>query len=243
MLARAAYQNAKTVLLDQILNSLDAKVRKRVLKNLILDYWNDTTRIMVAATIDQELFERADQVIVMKQGRINNAFQKNAFDYNTLRDFLPDEKVIQMNNESITKELSEEQSLKREEPGPEEQEKIKQASLRVLKQYFLALGSRPLLILFIALFILAQVIDAASIYIVPRFGGNTANPMLFASIYFGIALLLVITNVVRISIIYLGNVKAGEALHQQLLQRVSKLSFCSSVNNRTGHYPRVFPMI
>lgn len=136
MLARAAYQNAKTVLLDQILNSLDAKVRKRVLKNLILDYWNDTTRIMVAATIDQELFERADQVIVMKQGRINNAFQKNAFDYNTLRDFLPDEKVIQMNNESITKELSEEQSLKREEPGPEEQEKIKQASLRVLKQYF-----------------------------------------------------------------------------------------------------------
>ncbi|MEK3832940.1 MULTISPECIES: ATP-binding cassette domain-containing protein [unclassified Paenibacillus] len=234
LLARAAYQNAKTVLLDQILNSLDAKVRKRVLKNLILDYWNDTTRIMVAATIDQELFERADQVIVMKQGRINNAFQKNAFDYNTLRDFLPDEKVIQMNNESITKELSEEQSLKREEPGPEEQEKIKQASLRVLKQYFLALGSRPLLILFIALFILAQVIDAASIYIVPRFGGNTANPMLFASIYFGIALLLVITNVVRISIIYLGNVKAGEALHQQLLQRVSKLSFLQFSKQQNG---------
>lgn len=76
MLARAAYQNAKTVLLDQILNSLDAKVRKRVLKHLILDYWRNTTRIMVAATIDQELFERADQVIVMKQGQIKDTFKR-----------------------------------------------------------------------------------------------------------------------------------------------------------------------
>lgn len=233
LLARAAYQNPQIVLLDQILNSLDAKVRRRVLRHLILESWRDTTRIMVAASLDQELFEEADQVIVMNQGRVQYSFQKNEFDYTKLGEFLPAEIVSLTKNEEIVDEQLKEQEFK-QELNPQEQKENRQSSLKILKYYFLALGSKPLLVLFLFLFILAQVIDAASIYIVPRFGGNAETPIFLSSIYFGIALLLVLTNVIRISIIYLGNVKAGETLHQQLLRRVSNLSFLQFSKQENG---------
>ncbi|ETT48066.1 multidrug ABC transporter permease/ATPase [Paenibacillus sp. FSL R7-269] len=234
LLARAAYQGAQVVLLDQILNSLDAKVRKRVLRNLILDFWKDTTRIMVAATIDQELFEQADQVIVMREGRIQHSFQNSELNHSTLREFLPDEIAIQIKNEITQNERSEGRELNLDAPDSDENTGTKQSGLKILKNYFLEIGNRPILFLFIFLFILAQIIDVASIYIVPRFGGNAANPILFSSIYFGVALLLVLTNIVRISIIYLGNVKAGESFHQQLLQRVSKMSFLQFSKQQNG---------
>lgn len=116
LLARAAYQGAQVVLLDQILNSLDAKVRKRVLRNLILDFWKDTTRIMVAATIDQELFEQADQVIVMREGRIQHSFQNSELNHSTLREFLPDEIAIQIKNEITQNERSEGRELNLDAP-------------------------------------------------------------------------------------------------------------------------------
>lgn len=204
-----------------------------MLKQLILEYWKDSTRIMVAATLDYELFEQADQVIVMNRGRIQNTFQKNHLDYNKITEFIPVEYSSPLRNEERAEERLKEQAVQQKEREDVQFEK-KQSNLRILIYYFLALGSKPLLILFVFLFVLAQIIDAASIYIVPRFGGDIANPIFFSAIYFGIAFLLVITNIIRISIIYLGSIRAGETLHQNLLQRVANLSFLQFSKQENG---------
>lgn len=67
-LARAVYQQADVVLLDDPISALDADVRKKVFKHVFQGVLKDKTRILVTHAID--FLHLADRIIVMHNGEV-----------------------------------------------------------------------------------------------------------------------------------------------------------------------------
>ncbi|KAG2378904.1 hypothetical protein C9374_008052 [Naegleria lovaniensis] len=67
-LARACYSNADIILMDSSLNSVDARLCKKIFKECIQDYLKDRTRILITHSL--QLLEMADEVIVLDKGTV-----------------------------------------------------------------------------------------------------------------------------------------------------------------------------
>lgn len=67
-LARAVYADKDIYLMDDPISALDACVRKRIMKNVILGSLKEKTRILVTHAID--FIHLADRIFIMKGGRI-----------------------------------------------------------------------------------------------------------------------------------------------------------------------------
>ena len=67
-LARAIYANKDLILLDDPISALDANVKKRIFKNVIMGELKTKTRILVTHAID--FLHLADKIIVIKDGKI-----------------------------------------------------------------------------------------------------------------------------------------------------------------------------
>lgn len=90
-LARAVYQNKDIYLMDDPISALDAAVRKKVMKNVVMGCLQDKTRILVTHAID--FVHLADKIIIMDKGQI--AGQGT---YEELRNNEILIKLIEMNN-------------------------------------------------------------------------------------------------------------------------------------------------
>ena len=67
-LARAVYQEADVVLMDDPISALDANVRKAIFKEVIQKILKDKTRILVTHAVD--FVHLADKIVIMDKGRI-----------------------------------------------------------------------------------------------------------------------------------------------------------------------------
>lgn len=67
-LARACYSNSEIVLLDSTLNSIDAKLCRKIFNECICGYLKDRTRVLVTHSL--QLLEMADEVIVLDKGKL-----------------------------------------------------------------------------------------------------------------------------------------------------------------------------
>jgi ABC-type bacteriocin/lantibiotic exporter with double-glycine peptidase domain len=67
-LARAVYADKDIYLMDDPISALDACVRKKIIKNVILGSLKDKTRVLVTHAID--FIHLADRICIMKGGRI-----------------------------------------------------------------------------------------------------------------------------------------------------------------------------
>lgn len=66
-LARAHFNNAQIILLDDCLSALDVETEKSLIQNLISGDWKDKTRILVTHRLS--VLEKADRIIFMKTGQ------------------------------------------------------------------------------------------------------------------------------------------------------------------------------
>lgn len=69
-IARAIYKNADIILMDDPFSALDAHVKKKVFKNLVLEECKDKTRILVTHSVD--FLQHADRILIMEKGVITN---------------------------------------------------------------------------------------------------------------------------------------------------------------------------
>jgi len=67
-LARAVYAGRDIILMDDPISAVDAIVKRKLMKNVILGYLKDKTRILVTHAID--VLHMADRIILVDQGRI-----------------------------------------------------------------------------------------------------------------------------------------------------------------------------
>lgn len=67
-LARAVYANKDIILLDDPISAVDAIVKRKLLKNVILGYLKEKTRILATHAID--ILHMADRIILVNEGRI-----------------------------------------------------------------------------------------------------------------------------------------------------------------------------
>ena len=67
-LARACYSNSEIILMDSTLNSIDAKLCRKIFNECISGYLKDRTRILVTHSL--QLLEMADEVIVLENGKL-----------------------------------------------------------------------------------------------------------------------------------------------------------------------------
>ena len=67
-LARACYQEADVVLMDDPISALDANVRKAIFKQVFQGLLKDKTRILVTHAVD--FVHLADKIVIMENGRI-----------------------------------------------------------------------------------------------------------------------------------------------------------------------------
>ena len=67
-LARAVYQEADVILMDDPISALDANVRKAIFKQVFQKILKDKTRILVTHAVD--FVHLADKIVIMKNGKI-----------------------------------------------------------------------------------------------------------------------------------------------------------------------------
>ena len=67
-LARAVYADKNLILLDDPISALDANVKKKIFKNLLLNHLRGKTRILVTHAVD--FLHLVDRILVIKDGHI-----------------------------------------------------------------------------------------------------------------------------------------------------------------------------
>ena len=67
-LARAVYQEADVILMDDPISALDANVRKAIFKQVFQKLLKDKTRVLVTHAVD--FVHLADRIVIMKDGGI-----------------------------------------------------------------------------------------------------------------------------------------------------------------------------
>jgi len=65
-LARAVYADKDLILLDDPISALDANVKKKIFKNLLLNHLKNKTRILVTHAVD--FLHLVDRILVIKEG-------------------------------------------------------------------------------------------------------------------------------------------------------------------------------
>ena len=67
-MARAVYQDADIVLMDDPISALDANVKKKIFKEVFLGMLRNKTRVLVTHAVD--FLHLADRIVIMQGGRI-----------------------------------------------------------------------------------------------------------------------------------------------------------------------------
>ena len=67
-MARAVYADKDLLLLDDPISALDANVKKKIFKNLLVGHLKNKTRILVTHAVD--FLHLVDRILVIKEGEI-----------------------------------------------------------------------------------------------------------------------------------------------------------------------------
>ena len=214
-IARAIYQRADILLIDDVFSSLDKENRELIIKKLLLTYWKDKIRIVV--TNDASILKNADKTYQIEDKGLRQ------YIYEEKQQNLKDdgntgyEKIIKTNKKSMKMEDSE-----------KDRETI--SSREVLLRYLRKISFRGMWFFFIFFFVLSQVIDMFGKTYSTKIENSNSNVFTFTIIYCLLVILSIVISAIRCAIIYYGNIKAGKAYHERLVQNVIEAKY-SFVNN------------
>lgn len=213
-IARAIYQKADILLLDDVFSSLDKENREIIIKKLLLTYWKDKIRIVV--TNEESILKNADKTYRIQDKRLkryNYEKQQNPKAYENAGY----EKIIQTNKKSVKIKKS-----------PNDKEAI--SSREVLLRYLRKISFKGMWFLFIFFFIFSQVIDMLVKTYSTKIENSNHSIYTFTVIYCLLVILSTVINSIRCAIVYYGNIKAGKEYHEQLVKNIIHVRY-SYVNN------------
>ena len=240
-LARAMYSDNDIFILDDPISALDAHVGKKIMKNCIIDYLKNKTRILVTHALQYASF--ADRIYYLKKGEIywkgkycdlikqdfyceiikklnskktNN--QLNLYESKKLEEISEEERKINIENKIIaSRHVSTCNEIKR--ITVDEKKEIGTINKSVYFSYFSYIGGVPLcLSLFSALFIWQILKIGSDIWLGYWSEHQRENSNLFFfSIYAGTAIGSTLFNYWRTKIITEGSLKLSKRLHTEMI--------------------------
>ena len=233
-LARALYQDSDIYLFDDILSALDSKIGDKIMKNCIVRYLKDKTRLFVTHSLDY--LNLMDRIILLKEGKImfNGTFeqiQKNNI-YNNLSKNISNkqEKNIMSEIYEIKQENIEEVIMKQEikKLTLEEDEEIGSVKLSVYNSYAKYMGGKLFLfIIFIVMCIWQSAKSGSSLWI--SYWSKDENREKDSNSkwkFFGIYSLLdggsVIFIFLKTFLLVIGMIKLQKNLHIDILSKLIK---------------------
>ena len=223
-LARAAYEDADVYLIDDPTSAVDDTVATTVMDALFSDVLADRTRIVATHRLD--FARRADRVVVLDAGRVIavGRFEEIAAD---LPDLVPAmAEVAQDPAAPVAAAVIE--TAAEVEAEPVEAMRSGKVTNDTYRNYLRVLTPGLLLVALIGLALLGQgVLGASSFWLGQWTDSAGDDTLLYASVFAGIALLMLVVDRGLFTFGFSRGVKAGQTLHGSMLRNVlrSPLSF------------------
>lgn len=208
-IARAIYQKADIILIDDVFASLDEKTREEIIQKLLLGYWKNTIRII--ATNEESLLYNADTSYNICNKRLEKyIYEKQK--YVKTENENGYEKVIRTNKKNV--------NVKKQDRKEED------ISTRgVLTRYLRRISFKGMWFFFVFFFVFSQVIDM----LVKSYSTKIENPnhsiYIFTVVYCLLVVFSTVISAVRCAIVYYGNIKAGKIYHEQLVENIVKAKY------------------
>ena len=159
-LARAVYSNPDIFLLDDPISALDANIGEKIMKELIIDYLQGKTRIIVTHAL--QYLKYMDRILYITQGKIE--YVGNYQDIQTKPFFVELQKIYKLNKQKEEEKQIKENTVKKKESSDsknkivkiikEEDEEIGSVKFGVYISYSRYMGGKFFLILITAIMLI-----------------------------------------------------------------------------------------
>ena len=256
-IARAAYSEAKIIILDDPLSALDPEVGKKLFHECIVQLMAKKTRIFVANQL--QFLQHCDSIVALGNGQIieQGSYFDLMKDTGEVQNLLKDLETIDKadDDKSSPKSRSSENKAgdsredvvkKKDKLVSEEERRMGAVPWRIYKQYFLASGGFVIFSLSVAMYVLYIVVDLTFSSWVAVWTSDAEYENQSRSFYLGIyALLSICVGVVtflRSYFLALLGVTASKNLHNNLLRSVLRapMSFFDTTPTGIFHVLIIF---
>ena len=233
-LARTVYANPDIYLFDDPISALDANIGKKIMKELIIDYLKNKTRVVVTHAL--QYLKYMDRIIYMKNGRIE--WVGNYEEIQSQDFFVAMKKLSKLNNEKSDEEIDEKKNKQNytkdfTDSGreiikiiKEEDEEIGSVKFGVYIHYSRYLGGN--LFLLMIMFIMAMWLanrGGSDLWLAfwsrpenqVESQNNTDSKWIFYGVYCALSLFSVFFIFLRIFMLTRGIVRLGRYLHKDMI--------------------------
>ena len=233
-LARTVYANPDIYLFDDPISALDANIGKKIMKELIIDYLKNKTRVVVTHAL--QYLKYMDRIIYMKNGRIEwvgtyEEIQSQDF-------FVAMKKLSKLNNEKSDEEIDEKKNKQNytkdfTDSGreiikiiKEEDEEIGSVKFGVYIHYSRYLGGNLFLLMIMFIMAMWQANKGGSDLWLAFWSrpenqvesqNNTDSKWIFYGVYCALSLFSVFFIFLRIFMLTRGIVRLGRYLHKDMI--------------------------
>ena len=233
-LARTVYANPDIYLFDDPISALDANIGKKIMKELIIDYLKNKTRVVVTHAL--QYLKYMDRIIYMKNGRIEwvgtyEEIQSQDF-------FVAMKKLSELNNEKSDEEIVEKKNKQNytkdfTDSGreiikiiKEEDEEIGSVKFGVYIHYSRYLGGNLFLLMIMFIMAMWQANKGGSDLWLAFWSrpenqvesqNNTDSKWIFYGVYCALSLFSVFFIFLRIFMLTRGIVRLGRYLHKDMI--------------------------
>ncbi|SHK16056.1 ATP-binding cassette domain-containing protein [Paramaledivibacter caminithermalis] len=223
-LASAIYSDKNILLMDNVLSSLDPIVRKSIISNLICNYWSNKTRIIVSD--DPILLSKANRIVEFKNGSVCFNGPPLKSDANPLSlitetndDFVSDSSIskfeISCNNQRKTPKNCNSSS----------NDKKMISRTAILVNYIKSLMSLSMMILMVAMFFVSQIMQIFVKFFIAYSENLQIDLRIVSTIYLLSIISLILVNLYRFRIVFLGNIKAADKYHNDYAEKCLRQRF------------------
>lgn len=214
-LARSIYSNPDIILMDNVLNSLDINIKENIIENLVLNYWNNKTRIIV--TSDKSLIEKADKIILMENNEILFCGKFSEFKRNYKYEQYCE--INQLKDKNLYSKDKTKKNTSSEIKKNNNEINNKLTGVQTLFNYINIIMKKESIFVFISLFLMTQIIELGSKFLVSSYSETTLDNT-FVAIYFVLAILLILVNLSRFYMIFIGNIKGAQWYHEKMIDKL-----------------------
>ncbi len=209
-LARAIYQDAQIIVVDDVLAAIDKDNRNKILKELIIDYWRDSIRIIVNSS--KILIDNADRNMSIKNGILVEAAKK---------DCLVEKKKQDINKKIVLKSMQGDEDF----TDKKKTEKLEINRKKVLLRYLQLISGKKTWVFFLLTFFVGQAMDVSMRFYSTKIRDNENHIYTFVILYCVLFIIAAFVNAIRCSIVYCGNVRAGNKYHARIIDDILNVDY------------------
>lgn len=223
-IARAIYKNPDVILMDNVLNSLDINIRKRIINNVLLNYWNNKIRIIISK--DYDIVKNSNYIVEMADKKIKYIAKWDTYKESYIEEHNEASEIKSEKHKAIIKndDKASNQTINKDNKGSF-------GKLLLVNNYIKKLSNTRSIIIFFLLFALSQIIDIMVKMLVTSINDGAVKLTSFTVIYFILILFSMGSNCLRYCMVYIGNVKAGKKYHSELTKNFLNVNYKYYDNN------------